>query len=116
VRPPPKLETPPNQIVFLVVSGVLLLILGLFSELGTRPRPLVPITFVPGFAFICAGAGFGMAVFDRYFPRFSWAYFLPAVWIFLAQSSGGNSALPILLYAGLYQVARAVLRLVDFGE
>ncbi|MGV3614661.1 MAG: hypothetical protein ACO1SV_04915 [Fimbriimonas sp.] len=103
--------------VWYVLSGLGILILGLFSEFGTRPRPVVPASFVPGFLFLCVGAAFVMAIVDRYRPKLgSLLYFVPALIIFYFQAVGRNSALPILLYAGIFQLLRAALRVVPFEE
>jgi hypothetical protein len=94
-----------------VLSGLFYLAWGLLMEFGVRPKPLVPASFVPGFLFLCVGAGAGIALLDRYFPKFGtlacWAL-VPV--IFLMEVSGNNSVLPLMLYAGVFQLARALLR------
>jgi uncharacterized protein YqgC (DUF456 family) len=77
----------------------------------------VPASFVPGFLFLCVAAAFVMAIVDRYWPKVGGLlYFFPAIVIFMFQAQGGNSALPILLYAGVFQLLRALLRAIPFDE
>lgn len=97
--------------VWYVMSGLFYLLVGLLMEFVVRPKPLVPASYVPGFLFLCAGAGFGVALFDRYFPRFGLSvFFLLFPIIFVAEQTGNNSVLPLMLYAGLFQLLRALLR------
>lgn len=97
--------------IWFVVSGVFYLVFGMVLEFSVRPKPMVPASYVPGFLFLCAGAGFCAALFDRYFPRFGTiVFFLPAVLIFFFQTIGHNSILPLMLYSGLFQLLRALLR------
>lgn len=92
-----------------------LIVLGIYSEVGVRPKPMVPAGQVPGFLFLCVGTAFGVAVFDRYLPKWgNIVYFIPAALIFVNQTTGRNSALPLLLYAGTFQLLRVILRVVNF--
>ena len=98
-----------------VVSGIGLILLALIAEFGIRPKPIVPASFVPGFLFLTVGGAVVFAVADRYLPRFGCLLTLiPAIAIFLVQTIGGNSALPLFLFAGIFQLLRAILRAVPF--
>jgi hypothetical membrane protein len=111
MKAPPPISESPGTMAFYVLSGLGLLFLGIFSEVGVRPKPATPITFVPGFLLLCIGAAIGMAALDRYYPKWgTLIYVVPALPIVLAQSSNSTSALPVLVYAGLYQLLRALLR------
>lgn len=111
MKPPPPVSENPGVMTWYVLSGLGLVFLGIYAEVGLRPKPATPISHVPGFLFLCIGAAVGMAAFDRYFPKWgSIAYFLPAVPMVLAQFGNGTSALPVLIYAGVFQLVRALLR------
>ena len=114
--PPPIVETP-ARMAWYVVSGLVLLVLALIAEFGRRPKPIVPASYVPGFLFLTVGAAFAMAILDRYRPRIGGLLYLgPMLIIGWFAMVGQNSMLPLLLYAGLFQLLRALLRAIPFGE
>jgi|GEM_PF-6749634 len=97
--------------IWYVVSGVVLIILALYSEIGVRPKPLIPIGGHMGMVVLAFGLAFGAAVFDRFLPKWgSLGWFVVAFVVLLMQSSAQTSALPILLCAGTFQLLRALLR------
>ncbi len=94
-----------------VLSGFFYLVWGFAMEFVVRPKPMVPASYVPGFLFLCVGAGFGIALFDRYYPRFGTLACWTAIpIIFIAETAGRNSVLPLMLFAGIFQLVRALLR------
>ncbi len=113
VRTPPPVQDPPTRIAWFVLSGVALLVLALVAEFGVRPKPLVPASHAPGLLILCFGGAVAMAVVDRYLPRYGSAiYLLPMVVILFLQLSGRHSALPVLLYAGIFQILRPLARAI----
>lgn len=100
-----------------VISGVLLLFLALFAEFGTQPAPVVPMGQAIALVMLAFALGCAVAVVERYKPRLgNLLYYVPAFWIFLQQTMQHTSALPLLLYASVFQLLRALLRVTIPSE
>lgn len=109
--PEPKpIQESDGRIAWYFVSGLLLLAGGIYAEAALHP--LVPVGYVPALLIIPIGLAVGIAVFELYFPRWgSPLYMLLAFLIVYQQFKSDTSALPVLAYAGVFQLARGCLRI-----
>ncbi|HEY0866274.1 MAG TPA: hypothetical protein VGE01_02785 [Fimbriimonas sp.] len=88
-----------------LATGLFFLILGIASEILSRP--VQPITYVPGLAFVPLGAGIGLALLERRSKAAGAVGFaLALVAVFVYQTRAATSILPFALLVASYSLTR----------
>lgn len=112
ISPPPKIPPAPTHNYDSLVAGLICLVIGIGSEAVLHP--IIPWTFMPGTIFVMIGLGVGLAVLEKQYPK-------PGMICFYIGTAGvmfwyigamlNISYLAPMLYFGMFQLSRCVLRL-----
>jgi hypothetical protein len=109
MRQPPPLTEPPSQRTAYLVRGVLMLPMAVFAEVIANP--IVPWSFVPGQLALIVGAGIGLGVFERYYPKIaSVAFVALAALVFWFSFASQTSMLPLFMLSAAYDLTRFGVR------
>ena len=109
MRQPPPLTEPPSQRTAYLVRGLLMLPMAAMAEVMVHP--IVPWSFIPGQLALIVGAGIGLGVFERYYPKIASIVFVVlAALVFWFSFASQTSMLPLFLFSAAYDLTRFGVR------